>query len=108
MTGQAGGSQEAATIEVILGNLVGVFLSPALLQMFLSSSAWSFGAPVPSGAGGTSEIYRLVIEQLGFTVFIPLFVGEVIQWWIPVFVKKWRLKLKLAKVGSLCLLGVIW
>lgn len=78
----------------MLGNLVGTFLSPALLQMFLSSSLWSFGTPVPSGSGGTKEIYRQVIEQLGYTVFIPLFVGEVIQWWIPIFVKKWRLKLK--------------
>jgi predicted Na+-dependent transporter len=52
MTGQAGGDQSAATIEVMLGNLLGTFLSPALLQMFLSASKWSFGKPVASGAGG--------------------------------------------------------
>lgn len=109
MTGQAGGDQSASTIEVMLGNLVGTFLSPALLQMFLSTSnTWAFGSPVASGKGGTGEIYRQVIEQLGCTVFVPLFVGEVIQYLIPVFVKKWRLKLKLAKVGSFCLLLVIW
>lgn len=136
MTGQAGGDQSAATIEVMLGNLVGAsysqgiinsafrdaptvlltrfpayesgtFLSPALLQMFLSSATWSFGAP-NAGPGGTGEIYRQVSQQLGLTVFVPLFVGEVVQWLIPVFVKKWRLKLKLAKFASLCLLGVIW
>lgn len=76
--------------------------------MFLSTSeTWSFGAP-SAGPGGTGEIYRQVIQQLGLTVFVPLFVGEVVQWLIPVFVKKWRLKLKLAKFASLCLLGVIW
>lgn len=134
MTGQAGGSQEAATIEVILGNLVGAsalpstasarptadrslhlpsmrsgtFLSPALLQMFLSTSAtWAFGSP-NAGPGGTGEIYRQVIQQLGCTVFVPLFVGEVVQWLWPVFIKKWRLRLRLAKFASLCLLGVIW
>lgn len=98
MTGQAGGDQSAATIEVMLGNLIGgwffrqlaadlaeevylrylgTFLAPALLQMFLSTSqTWSYGSPTPSGSGGVGEIYRQVIEQLGFTVFIPLFVGE--------------------------------
>jgi sodium/bile acid cotransporter 7 len=76
--------------------------------MFMSTSAtWSFGAP-NAGPGGTGEIYRPVIQQLGLTVFVPLFVGEVVQWLIPKFVKRWRLKLKLAKFASLCLLGVIW
>lgn len=108
MTGQAGGDQSAATIEVMLGNLLGTFLSPALLQMFLSSSKWSFGKPVASGGGGTGELYRQVIEQLGFSVFIPLFVGEVIQWIWPRQVKWVRTHCRLAKIGTLCLLGVIW
>lgn len=108
MTGQAGGDQSAATIEVMLGNLLGTFLSPALLQMFLSSSQWAFGKPVASGGGGTGELYRQVIEQLGFSVFIPLFVGEVIQYLFPKQVKWFRVTFRVAKIGTLCLLGVIW
>lgn len=108
MTGQAGGDQSAATIEVMLGNLLGTFLSPALLQMFLTSNKWSFGKPVASGGGGTGELYRQVIEQLGFSVFIPLFVGEVIQWIWPKQVKWFRTTFRVAKIGTLCLLGVIW
>ncbi|GAA5865208.1 hypothetical protein JCM1840_003946 [Sporobolomyces johnsonii] len=108
MTGQAGGDESAATIEVILGNLVGTFLSPALLEMFFAAQRWSFAKPIASGSGGTGEVYRQVIQQLGYTVFIPLFVGEVIQYIWPRQTKLVRTKLRLGKVSSLCLLGVIW
>ncbi|GAA5952958.1 hypothetical protein JCM3765_003018 [Sporobolomyces pararoseus] len=107
MTGQAGGDEAAATCEVVLGNLVGTFLSPALLEMFFSQSRWEFARP-DAGDGGVGEVYRQVIQQLGYTVFIPLFVGEVIQYIWPRQTKLVRTKLRLGKVGSLCLLGVVW
>ena len=50
----------------MLGNLLGTFLSPALLQMFLSAPGWSFGTPHASGPGGIGEIYRQVGEQVNF------------------------------------------
>ncbi|GJN91063.1 hypothetical protein Rhopal_004078-T1 [Rhodotorula paludigena] len=108
MTGQAGGDVAATTVSVILGNTVGTFLTPALLEMFLSSSTWSFGKPVATGGGGIGQVYKRVLEQLGYSVFIPLFVGEVIQ---KLFTKqvKWAVKtLRLGKVGTFCLLLVIW
>jgi len=49
-----------------------------------------------------------LLLQLGYTVFIPLFVGEVIQYIWPKQTKLVRTKLRLGKVGSLCLLGVVW
>ncbi|GAA5931466.1 hypothetical protein JCM3775_006862 [Rhodotorula graminis] len=108
MTGLAGGDVAGTTIEVLLGNTLGVFISPALLEMFLSSSTWAFGKPVASGAGGLGEVYRQVIEQLGYSVFIPLFVGECVQWAFPKQTK-WALRtFYLAKVGTFCLLLVIW
>ncbi|GAA5837901.1 hypothetical protein JCM11251_004693 [Rhodosporidiobolus azoricus] len=108
MTGQAGGDEAATTIEVMLGNLVGTFLTPALLQMFLSGDTWSFGKPVASGGGGTTELYRRVIEQLGYSVFIPLFVGEVIQFLFPKQTKWVRTTFRIGKIGTFCLLLVIW
>lgn len=72
MTGQAGGDASAATVEIMIGNLAGTFITPALLQMFLSAPGWQFGKPVPAGGGGTGEIYVAVIKQLAFSVFIPL------------------------------------
>ncbi|KAK4054185.1 LRR receptor-like serine/threonine-protein kinase RGI2 [Microbotryomycetes sp. JL201] len=107
MTGQAGGDESAATIEVMIGNLLGTFLSPALLDMFMSGP-WSFGKPVASGGGGQSKIYRQVLAQLGYTVFIPLTVGETVQYFFPQQVKWTRTAFRLGKVGSVCLLLVIW
>lgn len=92
----------------MLGNLVGTFLSPALLEMFFITERWAFGRPEASGTGGVTEIYRQVLEQLGFTVFIPLFVGEVIQYIWPRQTKWTRETFKLNKVGTFCLLLVIW
>ncbi|GAA5857328.1 hypothetical protein JCM9279_000298 [Rhodotorula babjevae] len=108
MTGLAGGDVAGTTIEVLIGNTLGTVLSPALLEMFLSSSTWAFGKPVASGGGGIGEVYRQVIEQLGYSVFIPLFVGEVIQWKFPKQTK-WVLRtFYLGKFATFCLLLVIW
>ncbi|SCZ89658.1 BZ3500_MvSof-1268-A1-R1_Chr9g10530 [Microbotryum saponariae] len=115
MTGQAGGDESAATIEVIFGNTIGVFLTPALLSAFMSGP-WAFGAPRASGSGGTADIYLKVLKQvsifsivpLGFTVFIPLVVGEVLQSTFTHQVQWIRAHCHLAKLSSLCLLGVIW
>lgn len=126
MTGQAGGDQAATTIEVMcvlspsllsasvlivlsrrLGNLVGTFLTPALLQLFLNGNL-SFGRPQAAGGGGTGQLYKNILAQLGYSVFIPLFVGEVIQYFFPRQTKWTREKFRLGKVGSFCLLLVIW
>jgi sodium/bile acid cotransporter 7 len=107
LAGQAGGDQAATTIEVMLGNLVGTFLTPALLQLFLSGNL-AFGRPQAAGGGGTGQLYKDIIEQLGYTVFIPLFVGEVIQYLFPKKTAWVRTTFRLGKVGSFCLLLVIW
>jgi len=74
MTGQAGGDEAASTTEVIIGNLIGTFLSPALLEMFFASSRWEFGRPDAGQGGGIGEVYRKVIEQvssLNSRLFLP-------------------------------------
>lgn len=86
----------------------GAFLTPALIQLYTSSSSWSFGALRPAEGKQVSDIYVRVIEQLGFSVFVPLAVGEIIQWIWPVWIAKWRVKLRLSKVGQVCLLIIIW
>lgn len=83
-TRNAKGNTESATIEVCLGNLLGIFITPLLLQMFLSSSdTWAFGAPVAQGGKegteGLKEIYRRMGKQLGLSLFLPLVVGQGVQ-----------------------------
>lgn len=86
----------------------GAFLTPALIQLYTSATGWSFGALRPAEGRSVSDIYVRVIEQLGYTVFIPLIVGEGIQHFWPVPIAKWRVKLRLSKVGQVCLLIIIW
>ncbi|GAA6008832.1 hypothetical protein JCM10207_001740 [Rhodosporidiobolus poonsookiae] len=108
MTTAAGGDAASTTIEVMLQNLVGTFLSPALLQMYLSSSTWIFGRPVASGGGGLRGLYVAVIKQLVYSVYVPFVVGEAVQFVFPKKTKWALTTFRLSKVGSFCLLLVIW
>ncbi|ODN76485.1 hypothetical protein L202_05151 [Cryptococcus amylolentus CBS 6039] len=112
MTRSAGGSTEAATMEVCVGNLLGTFITPLLCEMFFSSSAWSYGQPIAKGgyegSAGLKEIYRHLAKQLGLTLFIPLFVGQIILHFFPRQVKWFATTFRLAKVSTFLLLLLIW
>lgn len=105
MTRQADGNVALCLCEVIIGNMLGAFITPALSQMFLSGG-WQFANP----ANGTSvsEVYRHVMMQIGLSVFVPMFVGQVLQNIFPKYVKWCLAKLILNKVGTFMLLLVMW
>lgn len=74
--------------------------------MYLTSSS-VFDGFVP-GSNGVGQLYVDVFKQLGCAVFAPLLVGQLLQYLFP---KKssWAInKFYLNKVGSVCLLLVIW
>lgn len=75
MTIAGGGNGEAATVEVVLGNTLGVFLSPLLNQMFFSGPGWHQGIPIAEngqeGLSGLGEMYRRVMMKLGLAMFVP-------------------------------------
>lgn len=105
MTRQADGNVALCLCEVIIGSMLGAFITPALAQMYLSGS-WQFANP----ANGTSvsTVYRHVMMQIGLSVFVPMFVGQVLQYF---FLKqvKWCLRVFiLSKVGTFCLLLIMW
>lgn len=105
MTRQADGNVALCLCEVIIGNMLGAFVTPALSQMYLSGT-WQFANP----ANGTSvsSVYRHVMMQIGLSVFVPMFVGQVVQNIIPKQVK-WCLRFfMLNKVGTFCLLLIMW
>ncbi|KAK9241111.1 SBF-like CPA transporter family-domain-containing protein [Lipomyces kononenkoae] len=107
MTREAKGNESLSLIEVSVGNIMGAFLTPALVQMFLSKhSGFAYGNP--TNKSSIQSLYARVMKQLGIGVFIPLFVGQVIQFVFPVQTKWALAKFKLAKIGSFCLLLIIW
>jgi len=109
MTKQADGNDILTLCEVFIGNILGAFITPALIQMYLTGS-WDFGNPShqTEGTSSVGDLYRNTMKQLGLSVFVPLFVGQVVQ---NVFPKqtKWALTtFKLSKVGSFMLLLIMF
>lgn len=109
MTKQAHGNDVLTLLEVSVGNILGAFITPALVQMYLVGT-WEFANPTHQSSGDTTiqDLYREAMKQLGLSLFVPLFVGQVIQ---NVFPKqtKWTLTtFKLAKVGSFMLLLIMF
>lgn len=105
MTRQADGNVALCLCEVIIGNMLGAFITPALAQMYLSGS-WQFANP--ANGSSVSTVYRHVMMQIGLSVFVPMFVGQLIQRFFPKETK-WCLRvLILNKVGTFMLLLVMW
>lgn len=113
MTRQAHGNVVLTLCEVFIGNVLGAFITPALVQMYLTGT-WEFGNPLHQVLASedikvsVGELYKHVMKQIGLSVFVPLFVGQVCQ---NVFPKqtKWTLTtFKLNKVGSFMLLLIMF
>lgn len=108
MTRAAKGNVVLTICEVFIGNLLGAFVTPALVQMYLTGG-WDFGNPVHQ-ADHTSvrDVYRHVMKQIGLSVFVPLFVGQVVQNIFPKQVKWCLTTFRLNKVGSFMLLLIMY
>lgn len=72
MTGQAHGNTALTVVESTLGNLLGPFFSPLLIQMYTASDEWYTDILPKSDEGGYGEIYKRVFKQLGLSIFLPL------------------------------------
>ncbi|SGZ46613.1 CIC11C00000003836 [Sungouiella intermedia] len=108
MTKQADGNFILTTCEVVIGNVLGAFITPALVQMYMTGG-WDFGNPVHQAVhSSVLELYRHVMKQIGLSVFIPLFVGQVLQNVWPKQVKWCLATFKLNKVGSFMLLLIMF
>jgi sodium/bile acid cotransporter 7 len=105
MTKQADGNVALCLCEVIIGNMLGAFITPALAQMYLSGT-WDFANP--ANGSSVSTVYRHVMMQIGLSVFIPMFVGQLIQKLLPNQTKWCLTKLILNKVGTFMLLLIMW
>lgn len=107
MTRTANGNTALTVVQSTIGNFLGPFVMPGLIKMYLSSNAW-YTDVLPAEAGGYGEIYRRVFKQLGLSLFLPMAVGQVVQNVFPKTTEKVFKKWKLNKIGSFCLLTVLW
>lgn len=108
MTKAADGNHVLTTCEVFIGNVLGAFITPALVQLYLKGP-WDFGNPVHQAAKESIlELYRSVMKQVGLSVFVPLFVGQVVQNIWPKQVKWTLTTFYLNKVGSFMLLLIMY
>ena len=95
LTKSAGGDEAAAIFNAAFGNLMGVFISPALILMYL-------------GVSGEVDLGK-VFFKLGLRVVLPLFVGQVLQKFVPPakeFVKRYKKYFK--KAQECCLVFIVY
>lgn len=109
MTRQAGGDVAATMVSVTLGNFLGPFITPLLIAKLYLSATPKFAQWLPTEAlNDLSGLYRNVMFQMGLSVYLPLVVGQILR---AIWTKQveWTLnKFKLGKIGSLCMLALIW
>ncbi|KAJ4356950.1 hypothetical protein N0V95_002893 [Ascochyta clinopodiicola] len=106
MTRQAHGNTALTVVQSVIGQFLCPFLSPIIVQMYLSSGAWY--TQVLEKGSGYGEIYRRVFMQLGLSLFLPMAVGQVVQYFFPKQCKKVFIEWKLMKLSSIALLTLVW
>lgn len=108
MTKKAKGNDILTLCEVFIGNILGAFITPALVQMYMTG-VWYFGNPKHQAVQLTTlDLYRDVMKQLGLSVFVPVFVGQVVQNLFPKQTSWAASHLYLGKIGSVMLLLIMF
>lgn len=108
MTRRSGGDDAAALVEVVIGNVLGPFITPILVTKVFWPDNVNPALKPASSAQQLGNLYEHVFKQLGLTVLLPLAVGQAIQYiWSDKV--KWAVdKLYLGKVATFCLSLLIW
>ena len=97
-TKQAGGNEALALVNAVIGNVIGIFLTPAWIKAFVSDHT-----------GGTAPVpYATVIKQLVITVVAPLIAGNCLQHFCPTAVAAVSKRVNLSKLSSLMILFLVW
>jgi predicted Na+-dependent transporter len=111
----------------VLGNLVGIFVSPAWITALVAgpaqpeqqqgaaaaaaetTAAAAVGPPGAAAITQTAAIpYASVLGELGYLVLAPLAAGQLLQYFAPNAIARVRAKCNLADVSSLCIVLIVW
>lgn len=106
-TRQSHGNVHLTVVETTIGNLIGPFLSPVLIKMYLSSGAW-YSDVVPTQQGGYQALYGRVFMQFGLSIYLPMTVGQIVRWFFPKVVDKVFVQWKVGKFASIAMLALLW
>ena len=107
MTRQAHGNTALTVVQTTLGNFIGVFITPALVVAYTAIPTW-YNAILPATSGDFTPIYRRTLMKLGLSIYVPMVLGQLTRNLFPATCKKLFVEWKLNKLGSLCLLVMLW
>lgn len=106
-TRKSHGNHVLTVVETTIGNLIGPFLTPVLIQMYLSTNAW-YTKVVPPQHGGYQALYSRVFMQFGLSIYLPMAVGQLVRYLFPKIVNKVFVEWKIGKFASLAMLTLLW
>ncbi|KAI7883638.1 hypothetical protein K492DRAFT_159234 [Lichtheimia hyalospora FSU 10163] len=108
MTKNAGGNEATALMNAATGNLLGIFVSPALVSFFQEPLVDA--TPEPDSVTKIDGQVHLasVLMQLGLSVLLPLIMGQAVQWMAPVTVVHIKERCRLSDISSIALLSLVW
>lgn len=113
MTRMAGGSESAAVTQVLLGNVLGPFLTPAWTDVLIPDTSVfaEIRAARVGGAGsssGLTEMYIKVFKYLALAVYLPLCVGQILRALFPTQTSFALRKFYLGKIGMVAMILLVW
>ncbi|KAI7867247.1 putative sodium bile acid cotransporter [Spinellus fusiger] len=103
MTRNAGGNDSAALFNAAIGNIVGVFFSPALIEL-LERDTTLFPPSIEKG----DPNYLTILKTTGLTVLLPLLTGQVIRYYFPRQTLHLASTLRFSIINSLALIILVW
>lgn len=95
-------------MNAALGNVLGIFISPALVSAFQGPLLQATPEDESQAQAGGHVDFAQVLQQLGITVLAPLVVGQMVQWFFTESVAKIKTKYRLSDISSFMLLTMVW
>ncbi|KAI1851394.1 hypothetical protein JX266_003469 [Neoarthrinium moseri] len=107
MTKKANGNAALTLTESVLGSVMAPAISTVLMTTYSSGNFW-YAEILPQGSTSYGALYKKVFQQLGLTLFLPLAVGQLLQYFLPEKTRQAMTTWKGSKLASFALLALIW